>query len=186
MLPILLLTIEDQEDKLIFENLYDKYKDATMRRALKLLNDHQFDAEDAFQRAWSQISMNIDKIKCREEAAIATYIMKTIEFKAIDIANKNKKYRKCFDSTNRTPQEVVSDELVYLVCGRVQCETIVKVLQAMDDKYKDIMMLTYLYGFDVKTIAEQLNMKEKTVWTRLYRGKALLIEELKKRGVTDE
>lgn len=186
MLLILLSTIENNQDKLIFDNIYKKYKDATMRRALKMLNNHQFDAEDAFQKAWIQISQNLHKIKSRDDAAISTYIMKTIEYKAIDVANSNIKFHEHIDPCDLNPEEYVSDDLVYLVCSKERHEIIVGVLNNMDDKYKDIMRFTYLHGFDAKSIAKQLDIKEKTVWTRLYRGKAILIEELKKRGIHNE
>ena len=186
MLQILLSTIETQEDKLIFEEIYEKYKSVSMRRALKILNGNQFDAEDAFQKAWIQISQNLHKLKSRNEAAVSTYIIKTIEFKALDISNENREYQKYLESAEINPKEYISDDLMYLVCSREQLENIVNVFENMDDKYREIMMLTYLQGFDVKSIAKQLNIKEKTVWTRLYRGKAILIEELKKRGITND
>lgn len=186
MLQILLLTIENNHEKLIFEEIYHKYKKASMRRALKLLNQNQYDAEEAFQKAWIQISQNLHKLKSRDHSAIATYIMKTIEFKAIDVANENKDYQKCLEPLEVNPKEYISDDLMYLVCSRERYEIIVDAFEHMDEKYRDIMMLTYLHGFDAKSIAKQLNIKEKTVWTRLYRGKAILIEELKERGVTNE
>lgn len=186
MLPILLSTIDNYEDQLVFEEIYTKYKSASMRRALKMLNGKQFDAEDAFQKAWIQISQNLHKLKSHDEAAISTYIMKTIEFKVIDVVNENNEYRKYLEPAEVNPKEYISDDLMYLVCSNERHETIVNALKNMDDKYRDIMMLTYLQGFDAKSIAKQLNIKEKTVWTRLYRGKAILIEELKKRGITND
>ena len=186
MLLILLSTIQNYEDQLSFEEIYTKYKSASMRRALKMLNGKQFDAEDAFQKAWIQISQNLHKLKSHDEAAISTYIMKTIEFKVIDVVNENNEYRKYLEPAEVNPKEYISDDLMYLVCSNERHETIVNALKNMDDKYRDIMMLTYLQGFDAKSIAKQLNIKEKTVWTRLYRGKAILIEELKKRGITND
>ena len=186
MLFILLSTIEDHKDRLDFEEIYIKYKSASMRRALRMLNGNQFDAEDAFQKAWIQISQNLHKLKNCDETAISTYIMKTIEFKALDVMNENQEYRKYLQSTEVNSKEYISDDLIYLVCCHESIENIVSVLEDMDDKYRDIMILTYLHGFDAKSIAKQLNIKEKTVWTRLYRGKAILIEELKKRGIPND
>ena len=57
MLFILLSTMEDHKDRLDFEEIYIKYKSASMRRALRMLNGNQFDAEDAFQKAWIRISL---------------------------------------------------------------------------------------------------------------------------------
>lgn len=186
MLQILLSTIENYEDQLSFEKIYTKYKSASMRRALRLLNGNQFDAEDAFQKAWIQISQNLHKLKSHDEAAISTYIMKTIEFKVIDVANENNEYQKYLEPAEVNPKEYISDDLMYLVCSNERHEAIVNVFENMDDKYRDIMMLTYLYGFDAKSIAKQLNIREKTVWTRLYRGKAILIEALEKKGITND
>ncbi|MBQ8496052.1 MAG: sigma-70 family RNA polymerase sigma factor [Clostridia bacterium] len=186
MLQILLLTIENDDDKLIFEEIYHKYKKASMRRALKLLNNNKYDAEDAFQKAWLQISQYLNRLESHDDSVIATYIMKTIEFKAIDVANENNEYRGKLEPAEINPQEYISDDLMYQVCNRERHEMIVKVIHSMNEKYKDIMIMAYLQGFDVKSIAEQLNINEKTVWTRLYRGKNILVEELKKRGIYHE
>ena len=183
MLYFLLLTIDDQNDKLIFQEIYKKYEKATMRRALKLLNQNQYDAEDAFQTAWLQIAQNLNNLQCHDDAAVSAYIMKTVEFKAIDVANKNQEYRGMIELDELNPKEYISDDLMYIVCNRERCENIVKILNQMDDKYKDIMMMAYLHGFDVKSIAEQLNLNEKTIWTRLYRGKSILVAELNKKGI---
>ena len=110
MLPILLSTIDNYEDQLVFEEIYTKYKAASMRRALKMLNGKQFDAEDAFQKAWIQISQNLHKLKSHDEAAISTYIMKTIEFKVIDVVNENNEYRKYLEPAEVNPKEYISDD----------------------------------------------------------------------------
>ncbi len=186
MLQILLSIIENDEEQLNFEKIYKKYQAATMRRALNLLNHNRFDAEDAFQKAWIQISQNLHRLQSRDETAISAYIMKTVDFKSIDVANENKVYGKHISSAELNPKEYISDDMVYLVCSRERHEVIVDVFQNMDEKYRDIMIFFYLHGFDAKAIAKQLDIKEKTVWTRLYRGKAILIEELKKRGITND
>lgn len=185
MLYLFLSMIEDPIDKLIFEDIYKKYENASMRRAQKMLARKE-DAEDAFQMAWFQISQNLDKIQCRDDAAIATYIMKTIEYKVIDVVNQNKGYQENIEPAEYRPKEYVAEDIMYMVCKNERYEMIVRAIDQMDDRYKDIMIFTYLHGFDVPNIAKQLNINEKTVWTRLYRGRKLLIEELKKRGITNE
>lgn len=182
MLLFLLSTIENQEDKLIFEEIYRKYQAASMRRALKMLNDNRFDAEDAFQKAWIQIAQHLSELKTRDDAAIATYIMKTIEYKSIDVANENKSYRAELEPEEMNPDEYVSDDMMHTICSRERYAEIVETLRNMDNKYRDILIFHYLQGFDIKSIAEQLNLNEKTVWTRLYRGKAILVNALKEKG----
>lgn len=112
MLQFLISTLEDSNDELVFEEIYYKYKDATMRRALWLLNNNHFDAEEAFQLTWMQISRRIGKIKTRNERAISTYIMKTLEFKVIDVTKSNTKWQKITDRLTMCKNEYISDDIL--------------------------------------------------------------------------
>lgn len=47
-------------------------------------------------------------------------------------------------------------------------------LNSLDEKYREIMLLYYLEDMSVKEIAHILNLKENTVLTRLRRGRHLL------------
>ena len=186
MLFAFLALVENENDKLDFDEIYYKYKDATFRRALWLLNNNHYDAEDAFQDAWRKIAKNIDKIESRNEQAISTYIMNTIEYSAIDIANSNKKWNKMSEKLELDPEEYVSDNLVFDLCASERYNSIVEVIESMDKEYRDILLMVFVHELSVKKIAHQLNLKEKTVWTRFYRGKHILMELLKKKGFADE
>lgn len=60
-----------------------------------------------------------------------------------------------------------------------------EIMQEIDEKYRTILLLYYLQGFNTREIAEMLNMNEKSVQTRLSRGRKLLSKEYqeKERGV---
>ena len=45
--------------------------------------------------------------------------------------------------------------------------------------YRDVLSLHFRYGMKAKEIAKQLNIPEKTAFTRLERGKAIVIEKFK-------
>lgn len=186
MLQFLISTLEDSNDELVFEEIYYKYKDATMRRALWLLNNNHFDAEEAFQLTWLQISRSIGKIKTRNERAISTYIMKTLEFKVIDVAKSNNKWREGNDRLTIGKNEYISDDILYLICAKEKQERIIKVLNSMEEKHRDVMILFYLHGLTVRVIAEHMGLNENTVWKRLYRGKYIFVKKLKQEGIYDE
>ena len=186
MLYIYLSLIDNKESKLIFEDLYEKYKEATMGRALKMLNQNEYDAEEAFQTAWIQIARNIDNIRTKDEHAVSTYILKTVEYKAINVAKKKNKQYEYHDEIDLEQIQYISDEAVYALCAKETKETITKVIINMEEKYRDILMMYFLNEFSIKEIAKQLGIKEKSVWTRLYRGKSILIDELTKEGVDND
>ena len=186
MLFAFLALIENEDRKLDFEEIYYKYKDATFRRALRLINNNHYDAEEIFQNAWCKIARNIDGIETRNEQAISTYIMTTVEYSAKDFANKNKKWNSMSAELELDPEEYVSDDLVFNLCATERYQNIVRVIENMDKTYRDIMLMFFVYEMPIKKIAQHLNMSEKTAWTRFYRGKRILIDLLKEKGFGDE
>ncbi|MBO4429238.1 MAG: RNA polymerase sigma factor [Clostridia bacterium] len=185
----LFLTLTDNEgenDKLIFEEIYDNYKDAAMKRALRLLNGNRVDAEEAFQEAWITIAQNIDKLRSRNEHVIATYVFQTIKYKAINVASSNDQWRQQTEALSKDEAEFVSDDLLFTVCAKESRETIAAVFRSIDEIYRDVLIFYFLHGFSVKEIASQMGMKERSVWTKLYRGKQILMEELRKVGISNE
>lgn len=186
MLSIFLMLIDDENDKLSFERIYEKYKVAVMKRALKLLNDNQFDADEAFQLTWIRVSQNIDKLRSKNEHVIATYILETLKYKAINVALGNKKWKAGTERIVTDEIENISDDLIFEICAKEKQETINRIIQNMDETYRDVLIFYFLDGFSVKEIASHMEIKEKTVWTKLYRGKQVLVEELRKEGITND
>lgn len=186
MLTLFLMLLDDENDKLTFEILYNKYRDAGFRRALRLLNNNHFDADEASQRAWVTVYKNFDKLKSKNEHVIATYLFETIKYKAIDVASDNKKWGIETDKMITEDFENVSDDLLFAVCAKEKQESINKVFCNLDETYRDVLIFHFLDGLSIKEIASQMGINEKTVWTKLYRGKRILVEELKKEGVSNE
>ena len=186
MLFLFLTLVENENDKLDFDEIYRKYKSASFKRALRLLNNNYYDAEDAFQNAWIKISRNIGKMETHNEQAISTYVMTAIEYSAINIANSNRKWNKISETLELDPEEYVSDDLVCELCASERYENIVKTIEGMDKTYRDILLMFFVYEFTIKEIAETLELNVKTVWSRFYRGKYILTEKLKEEGFADE
>jgi len=186
MLSLFLMLLDDENDKLTFEMLYSKYKDAGLRRALRLLNNNQFDAEDALQRAWVTVYRNFDKLKTKNEHVIATYLFETIKYKAIAVASDNKKWGTETEKMISEEFENVSDDLLFEICAKEKQETINKVFCNLDETYRDVLIFHFLNGLSIKEIASQIGVNEKSVWTKLYRGKKILADKLKKVGIVNE
>ena len=50
----------------------------------------------------------------------------------------------------------------------------IKEIKKLDDKYRDILLLKYVYGYSMKEIAKMLKITETNVSTRLERGRKQL------------
>ena len=64
----------------------------------------------------------------------------------------------------------------------MQYETVVEQIKQLDEKYSITMLLYYCEEMDVKTISKIMGIAEKTVYTRLERGKRLLLDKLSQEG----
>lgn len=184
MLYVCLSLIDDRTEKLKFEDLYSRYKDITLRRAMRMLPNNAFDAEDAFQSAWIQIARQMDKLIGKDDRVIATYILKTLEYRVLDIINKNKEWDEEIQHVLVDPENYATDDMLYSVCAKESKEKIVKIIKAMDSIYKDVLMLYFMNDLNIKEIATVLGESEKTVWTRFYRGKTILLKQLKEANVS--
>ncbi|MBP3442029.1 MAG: hypothetical protein J6L62_04415 [Clostridia bacterium] len=56
-------------------------------------------------------------------------------------------------------------------------------IKELDDKYRDICRLKYINNLKEREIALLLNLPPNTVSVRIFRGKQILREELKKEGI---
>ena len=51
-------------------------------------------------------------------------------------------------------------------------------VKELDFTYRDIIIYKYLFGFSAKKISEILEIPIRTVETRVYRGRKILIEKM--------
>jgi len=61
----------------------------------------------------------------------------------------------------------------------ISVEGIVNVIKSLKEKYRLVLSLYLLEGYDHKEIAQVLNITENTSRTHLLRGKKILKEQLK-------
>ena len=72
------------------------------------------------------------------------------------------------------------------ICSKSSVENITKAINALDDVYKDVITMHFLYDMNISEIADVFNRNNSTVRTQLARGKAKLCELLKKEGFKND
>lgn len=85
---------------------------------------------------------------------------------------------KCKDFLDKRSWEVAFDEISEKACSDTSLDHLMyeELIQAVDEQYRDILVLHYVKGFKAKEIAEVLGMKDATVRTRLRRGRENLMQ----------
>lgn len=85
---------------------------------------------------------------------------------------------KCKDFLDKRSWEIAFGEMPEKAYSDTALDHLMyeELIQAVDEQYRDILVLHYVEGFKAKEIAEVLGMKDATVRTRLRRGRENLMQ----------
>ena len=161
--------IDNEDNKIKFEDIYNKYKKMMFWIANQILKDER-DIEEVVQDSFIKIIRNLDKIEKIN-------------------SKKTKSFRK--NLSNKVEVELddnfifPSDEL-----EEVEVEGLNNIeiaIMKLTEIYKEVFLLKYSHELENNEIAKLLNIKESTVRVRLARGKEKLEFILNKmEGVDNE
>jgi len=152
--------------------LYDKYCDAMFTIALRYVKD-SFIAEDVMQDAFIKVFKNIQNFK--GEVTIGAWIKKIIINQCIDYLKKKK--IELVSIEERTLQVADTDD--WNVNTGVTMTIITKAIDSLPEKYKVVLNLYLIEGYDHQEIAQVLNITEVNSRSQLMRGKNKLKIQLK-------
>ncbi|MCG2460973.1 RNA polymerase sigma factor [Flavobacteriaceae bacterium F89] len=154
--------------------LYDQYCNGMFCVAMRYLGNKD-DAEDVVQESFIRAFQKINQYK--GEVTFGAWLKKIVINKSIDFIRSNKRR---FEELNESIH-IVEDEDWNVPDGT----TIKAIRWAMEDipvKYKSVVQLFLIEGYDHGEIAQILNITESACRTRLLRGKGYLKELLKSRN----
>ena len=178
-----LLMIAEESNREKIEYIYYKYHDDMIRFArhrLKYLgiSSYELDSEDVVQNAFLKIVKYIDAIDIsKPENQLRTYIFSIVVNETLNFVEDNADYDD-IDTYIEMPDEYFFDKLQI----NIRYGHVVEKIKQLDERYSITLLLYYGEEMDVKRISELMGVVEKTVYTRLERGKKLLLEELSKEG----
>lgn len=155
--------------------LYNLYSQAMFLVALRYVKD-KFIAEDVMQDAFIKGFKNIHNYK--NEVAFGAWLKRIVINQSIDEIKKKKLElialnEEVFKIENENDWQIEStsskDEIVYII-------------NQLKEKYRLVLSLYLLEGYDHQEIATILNITENTSRTHLLRGKKILKEQLKNKS----
>ncbi|WP_420319894.1 RNA polymerase sigma factor [Flagellimonas sp.] len=154
--------------------LYRQYCDGMYGVALRFLkNPH--DAEDVLQEAFIKAFQRMDQFK--GEVTFGAWLKRIVINGSIDFLKS--KHQKTVE-LNEGHIHVVDDD-DWSVEEGISIETIKEVIEDLPEKYKYVVQLFLVEGYDHSEISEILEISETASRTRLLRGKMKLKESLKNR-----
>lgn len=152
--------------------LYNLYSKAMFLIAYRYVKD-RFLAEDVMQDSFIKAFKNIDSYK--NEVAFGAWLKRIVINQSIDELKKNKIELVAIN------EEVyrVKDDDDWNVESNISVNKVAEVINSLKEKYRLVLTLYLLEGYDHQEISEILNITENTSRTHLLRAKNQLKEQLK-------
>lgn len=152
--------------------LYKLYCNAMFIVAKRYVKDH-FIAEDIMQDAFIKAFKNIKSY--RGEVPFGAWLKKIVINRSIDELKRKKLKLVSINEEIKHSNEEENWE----VQDAVSVDIVLKAMKALKDKYRLVLSLYLLEGYDHREISGILGITEVTSRTHLARGKRILKEQLK-------
>lgn len=182
MLSVYLSMVNTDEDNDKITFIYTSYYSSMAYSARSVLGNNKFDVDDAVHNAMLKIIAIIHKIDFSEP--------KRVEGLCCMIArNQAKDYCKRKENQNLSIDDAITEDSADEACPMdvlVRKETYNEILSAvysLDEKYRDVCILKYLYKMKEKDIATVLGLPAGTVSVRIQRGRNILKKAIGKGDV---
>ena len=152
--------------------LYRQYCDGMFIVASRYLRDKD-DAEDVLQEAFIKAFQRIEQY--RGEVSFGAWLKRIVIHRCIDFLKAKKEL---FVELNENGVYLVDDD-DWEVENDISAEQVKEEIERLPDKYKLVLQLYLLEGYDHSEISEILGISETNCRTRLLRGKNKLKDQLK-------
>ena len=160
---ICLQTIDSPAERSKFETIYRMYRNYMFRAALAILKNPQ-DAEDAVHSAFVSIAENMKKISEPDSLKTKGYIVTIVRNSAIDLYRRKMLH----------PQSEYTDGVIGVRRQYEGGNGLVKCMLKLPEKQRNVLVLKYCHGYDLKEIAKMLNISYQNVLKIEQRAKEKL------------
>ncbi|WP_411895345.1 RNA polymerase sigma factor [Winogradskyella sp. A2] len=155
--------------------LYNQYCNGMLLVALRFIGD-TMEAEDIVQEAFIRAFSKLDQYKA--EVSFGAWLKRIVVNRCIDVL-KSKRQRLIELEENHLNVVDADYESEWLVEDEITLDDVKLAIEQLPEKYKYVVMLYLIEGYDHQEISEILNISEVASRTQLSRGKQKLQVVLK-------
>lgn len=164
-----------------FSILVERYKDRIYTMAFNYTNNSS-EAEDLAQEVFVKIYKKLSYFN--HKSKFSTWVYKVSMNVCADWHRKNKKWKVI--QLNQNPEDFLEEinakslQVEDIVINNENRKAFNKIIMMLKDKYKFAIILYYCQGLSIIQISEVLSLPEKTVYTRIRRGRKQLSDLINK------
>lgn len=164
-----------QNDRQAQMQLYNQYCNGMLIVALRFIKD-RMEAEDVVQESFINAFSKLDHFKA--EVSFGSWLKRIVINRCIDVLKS--KHQRLVELEEHHLSVIDDDnEKYWAVEDGIKVEDVKLAIEALPEKYKFVVMLYLIEGYDHKEISEILNISEIASRTQLSRGKQKLKDTLK-------
>ena len=154
--------------------IYNLYYKAMYNTSLHIVND-SFLAEDIMQEAFLDAFGKLKSFEWR--SSFGTWLKRIVIYKSIDALKRNLSIVPLNEEMNDFPEENINQDFEAIQC---KLDEIKLALKQLSPKYKIVLVLHLIEGYDHHEISQILNLSYNNVRVRYIRAKSKLLEEIVK------
>ena len=164
-----------QNDRQAQMQLYNQYCNGMLIVALRFVKD-TMEAEDIVQEAFIKAFSKLEQYKA--EVSFGAWLKRIVINRCIDVL-KSKRQRLIELEEHHLNVVDADYKNEWLVDDEITIDVVKEAIERLPEKYKIVVMLYLVEGYDHQEISEILNISEVASRTQLSRGKLKLQNELK-------
>lgn len=162
-----------QNNRIAQLQLYNQYCDGMYVVANRFVKD-SMEAEDIVQEAFIKAFSKLHQYKA--EVTFGAWLKRIVINKSIDLLKSRKQQLQELEEVHLKVVDESDDE--WLVEDNITIEDVKKAIEQLPEKYKYVVMLYLIEGYDHQEISEILGITEIASRTQVSRGKVKLQELL--------
>nr|WP_326186098.1 sigma-70 family RNA polymerase sigma factor [uncultured Oscillibacter sp.] len=166
--------METDPDREWFVRLYRANCQRMTRLAVQILGPGP-KAEDAVHDAFVKLIQHCDELRDRPEAQVAGWLAVVVKNTALDMLRKDQ-HETALDGTLWEPAAPADEG---------EFHALVALIRGLPEDYRRVLELRFVAEWSLAEIAQAMGLTENTVKTRIFRGRKLLMEQLRKEGYLD-
>lgn len=171
MMAICAALVDEEADRITFENIYHAYHKQMLHVAKRFLDSPE-DAEDAVQEALLRIAKSIHRIPAGDDGRQRAYVLTVVRNAALAMLSK-KNATPMHTELSEAQVDTAADPFEKLLENQ-DYDALLNAIQSLPMTYREVLMLRYVFDLSTKHIAELLGRKASTVKQQITRGKKML------------
>ncbi|MBQ8895136.1 MAG: sigma-70 family RNA polymerase sigma factor [Clostridia bacterium] len=181
MLSFFLCFIDDEQQRIRFENLYLTYRKQMIRTVLRYIKNED-DAESVVNDVFLEIATRHMSILQRipDPDDLRTYLLKAAKYRALNEL-KFQKQGVSFQMVEAICH-LTDEQFLDYICARIDRSRAVDCLMELDDQYRDVLYYHLTLGLSVADTAKCLGQSFEATKKQLTRGKKMLLDLVDEKG----